>query len=77
MGPATRVRAYDDDVYFVLSNTMFYVDRLHKLVAAQCACSDLLGNANSLVLNMGARVSKITTTNNIFIPLCCGKKRMI
>ena len=47
-GPATRVRAYDD-VYVVLSNTMFYVDRLHKLVAAQCACcSDLLGNAMRL-----------------------------
>jgi hypothetical protein len=34
---------------------MFYVDRLHKLVAAQCAFSDFLGNANALVLNMGAR----------------------
>jgi len=35
-------------VLFV-SNTMFCVDRLHKLVAAQCACcSDFLGNAMRL-----------------------------
>ena len=28
-----RARAYDD-VYYNLSNTMFYADRLHKLVSA-------------------------------------------
>ena len=38
-GGARHTRAYDD-VCYILSNTMFYVDRLHKLVAAQCACSD-------------------------------------
>ena len=33
----------------ICSNTMFYVDRLHKIVAAQCACcSDFLGNAMRL-----------------------------
>ena len=31
VGPATRARTYGA-VYEMVSNTMFYVDRLHKLV---------------------------------------------
>ena len=35
VGPATRVRAYDD-VYVVLSNTMFYVEQRNALAALIC-----------------------------------------
>ena len=33
--------AYADVYFYYLSNAMFYDVRLHKLVAAQCACSDV------------------------------------
>ena len=45
VGPATLALM----MMFLLFETMFYADRLHKLVAAQCACcSHWLGNAMRL-----------------------------
>ncbi len=61
-GGPRHTRAYDD-ICFMCYNTMFYVDRLHKLVGA---CSDFVGNANAIVLNMGARLSKKHDANKYF-----------
>ena len=70
-GGALHTRAYDDVcfLFFNCSNTMVYVDRLHKLVAAQCACSDFR-QRNALVLNLCARVSQKhdTKTNTLITP---------
>ena len=60
--PATR--AYDDG-YFVFSNTMFYVDRLHIILPTQRAsCFDFLGNAMRLFSTWVPGYPKSTTPNN-------------